>query len=168
MHNQATTKQNDGFKESRQGTVHFILLHSYLIFLLAVILGVFFDTFLNGKIFHNGVYQYIGLLLLIISSLIIYWAQSTSSNYKQREKRNEEDSHFEHGPYKYSRSPTHFGLFIMTLGLALIINSLFSIIFTIIAYLITKFFFLRKEEELLEKKYGETYVEYKKKVKNWI
>jgi protein-S-isoprenylcysteine O-methyltransferase Ste14 len=168
MNDQTKTEQKDEFKEYRRGKIHFILLHSYLIFLLAVILGVFFDTFYNIRIFSHDIYQYIGLLLLIISSIIIYWAQSTSSNYKQREKKNESDSYFEYGPYKYLRSPTHFGLFIMALGLALIINSLFSVIFTIIAYLITKFFFLKKEEELLAKKYGVTYIEYKKKVKNWI
>jgi protein-S-isoprenylcysteine O-methyltransferase Ste14 len=168
MDNQAITEQKNGFKEPRRGTVHFILLHSYLIFLFAVVLGVFFDTIFNVRIFSHGIYQYTGFLMLIISSIIIYWAQSTSSNYKEKEKKNEFDSHFEHGPYKYLRSPTHFGLFIMALGLALILNSLFSIIFTIVAYLITKFFFLKKEEELLTKKYGEPYIEYKKKVKNWI
>ncbi len=163
-----TEQQKDEFKEYRRGTVHFILLHSYLIFLFAVILGVFFDTFYNGRIFSHSIYQYIGFLMLIISSIIIYWAQSTSLNYKEKAKKNKSVSLFESGPYKYSRSPTHFGLFIMTLGLALIINSLFSVIFTIMAYLITKFFFLKKEEKLLENKYGQTYIDYKKKVKNWI
>lgn len=152
----------------RRGMVHFILLHSYLIFLFAIILGAFLDPLIKRKIFSHDVYQGMGLLMLIISSLIIYWAQSTSSNYKEREKKNESISHFEHGPYKYHRSPTHFGLFIMTLGFSLIINSFFGVILTFVAYLITKFFFLRKEEKLLEKKYGEVYTNYKKKVKNWV
>lgn len=152
----------------RKETVHFILLHSYLIFLFAVILGVIFDTTLKREIFSNPIYQYIGFFMLFISSIIIYWAQSTSANYQERVHKKEGRSFFEFGPYKYLRSPTHFGLFILTLGFALIINSLFSVIFTFIAYLITKIFFLRKEERLLEKKYGEVYSSYKKKVKNWI
>jgi len=56
----------------------------------------------------------------------------------------------------------------MTLGFSLIIDSFFGIVLTIIAYVITKIFFLKKEESLLEKKYGEVYGDYKKKVKNWI
>jgi protein-S-isoprenylcysteine O-methyltransferase Ste14 len=139
-----------------------------LIFLFAVILGVFFDTFLNEKIFSDNIYQYVGFLMLVVGSLIIYWAQSTSANYKKRTHKKEGRSHFEFGPYKYLRSPTHFGLFIMTLGFALIINSLFSAIFTIIAYMITKLFFLKREERMLEEKYGQTYRDYKKKVRNWI
>lgn len=152
----------------RKDIVHFILLHSYFIFLFAVILGVLFDFTLKEKIFSNPIYQYAGFFMLIISSIIIYWAQESSSNYKEKIKKNNSRSHFEYGPYKYLRSPTHFGLFIMTLGFGLIINSLFSVIFTFVAYAISKFFFLKREEKILEGKYGQIYTDYKKKVKNWI
>jgi len=161
-------KEND-LIAYRKGAVHFILVHSYLIFLMAIIIGVFFDTFfMKEKIFSNGIYQYIGLIMLGISSMIIYWAQKTSSNYQQKKIKDNTRSFFEFGPYRYLRSPTHFGLFIMTLGFSLIINSLFGIIFTVIAYGVTKFIFLKKQERLLEKKYGQEYSDYKKKVKNWV
>jgi protein-S-isoprenylcysteine O-methyltransferase Ste14 len=75
---------------------------------------------------------------------------------------------FERGPYKYSRSPTHNGLTLMTLGLSLVINSFFTFLFMIAAALITRMIFLKEEEALLEKKYGEAYCEYKKKVHTWI
>lgn len=149
-------------------TVHRVLLDSYLIFLVAVILGVLFDLITNMGIFSNAIYKYIGFLMLLSSSVVIFWAQATSSNYKKRTIKDSSMSYFEHGPYKYLRNPTHLSVFIMTLGFALIINSFFSVVFTIIAYLITKIFFLKKEENILEKKYGEVYREYKKKVKNWI
>lgn len=160
--------QQEEFKETRRGIVHFILVHSYLIFLFAVILGVLCDTFLNEKIFSDNFYDATGFLILSLGTIIIYWAQSSSANYKERTKKNEHLSHFEFGPYRYLRSPTHFGLFIMTLGLALVINSLFSVIFTFVAYLVTKLFFLKKEEKVLENKYGQIYRDYKKKVRNWI
>ncbi|MFA6514741.1 MAG: isoprenylcysteine carboxylmethyltransferase family protein [Candidatus Paceibacterota bacterium] len=160
--------QENEFKLKRKETVHFVLLHSYSIFLIAVVLGVFLDIVFKLKIFSNEIYKYVGFAMLIISSLIIYWAQSTSANYQERVHKKEGRSNFEFGPYRYMRSPTHFGLFIMTIGFALIINSLFSVIFTIIAYAITKLFFLKREEKILEKKYGEVYRDYKKKVRNWI
>ena len=150
------------------GMVHFILVNSYLVFLFAIVLGVIADTFFKEKIFSDNIYQYVGFSMLFISSIIIYWAQSTSGNYQKRISKKDGRSEFEFGPYRFLRSPTHFGLFIMTLGFSLIINSLFSVVFIIIAYFITKLFFLRKEEKLLENKYGEVYREYKKKVKNWI
>lgn len=161
-------KNKQKIDSSRGGMVHFVLVHSYLIFLAAVIVGVLFDTFMKEKIFSNNIYQYIGFIMLVISSIIIYWAQSTSGNYKKRISQKDERSEFEFGPYKYIRSPTHFGLFIMTLGFSLIINSFFGVVLTIVAYFVTKLFFLKKEERILENKYGETYREYKRKVKNWI
>jgi protein-S-isoprenylcysteine O-methyltransferase Ste14 len=152
----------------RVSKVHSVLAYSYLVFLFSVILGVIFDIFIKNKIFSDIIYQQIGFFMLVISSIIIYWAQSTSSNYAKNINKDKTRSQFEYGPYRYLRSPTHFGLFIMTLGLSLIINSLFSVLFTLIAYIISKFFFLKKEEEILEDKYGEVYTEYKEKVKNWI
>jgi len=154
--------------KNHKHTVHFVLVQSYLVFLLAILIGVFFDTLLKGKLFSNDIYKYIGFLMLIISSLVIFWAQNTSHDYKNKKLKDESMSHFEHGPYKYLRNPTHLSVFIMTLGFGLIINSFFSIIFATVAYVLTKILFLRKEEKMLEKKYGETYVGYKKKVKNWI
>jgi len=161
-------QKQEEINNPRVSNVHSILAYSYLIFLLSVILGVIFDIFVKNKIFSDIIYQQIGFLMLVISSIIIYWAQRTSSNYTKNINKDNTRSQFEYGPYRYLRSPTHFGLFIMTLGFSLIINSLFSIIFTVIAYVITKLFFITKEEDLLEKKYGQVYTDYKKKVKNWI
>lgn len=152
----------------RNGMVHFILVHSYMVFLFAIILGVFFDTFLKKKMFSSVLYDKVGFLMLLISTIIIYWAQKTSSNYQQRTTKDNSRSNFEFGPYRYLRSPTHFGLFIMALGFSLIVNSFFSIVFTFIAYGFTKLFFLKKEEKMLEQKYGQVYSDYKKKVRNWI
>ncbi len=154
--------------EKKGPGVHFLLSHSYLVFLFSVILGVVFDMFIPANLFLKNSYQNIGVLLIFLGSIIVYWAQSTSGKYKEDSPKYKNKSFFYRGPYKYSRNPTHFGLFIMTLGLALIINSLFSVIFTIMAYVLTKIFFVKKQERILERKYGEEYLDYKKKVKNWI
>lgn len=150
--------------------VHFVLLNSYLIFLFAVILGVFLDPFIDGKIFIDSFYQKVGFIMLLLGSILIYWAQSTSS--VARHKINENNTtpyfYFKFGPYKYLRNPTHLGLFVITVGFSLIIYSLSGVILNIVAYMITRFFFYKKEAKLLELKYGQDYLEHKKKVKNWI
>jgi protein-S-isoprenylcysteine O-methyltransferase Ste14 len=148
--------------------IHFSLSLSYLMFLFAVVLGVVFDLIIPINILSGFAWQYTGLFLIILGSLFAYWAQSTSRRPRNYEVRERILSDFERGPYKYMRTPTHFGLFIMTLGLALVINSPFSILFTLIGHMLSKLMFLKKEEILLEKKYGQVFVDYKKKVKNWI
>lgn len=151
----------------KDGIVHAILSHSYVIFFLAVIIGVIFHLFYPITIFPRAASPYIGLVLILVGSSIIYWAQSSSSKLKvQVAERIEYD--FERGPYKYSRNPTHIGLTIMILGLSVLINSFFTFLFVAITSIITKVIFLRAEEKILEQKYGQPYRDYKKKVGSWI
>ncbi len=158
-------------EESFRGeVVHLILSHSYTVFLLAVILGVILDVFIPINIFNNYVYQYVGFAMIVLGSILIYWAQSTTRSTKKEEvqKQDMKVREFARGPYKYSRNPTYIGITIMTLGLGFLINSVFSVVLVLIASLITKFIFIKKEEILLEQKYGEDYCNYKKKVCTWI
>ena len=152
----------------KSGMIHFVLSHSYMAFLGAVILGVIFDVFIPIKIFNMAVYQYGGLGMLLLGSLLIYWAQSTSHSSKKEAGGSGSERDFERGPYKYSRNPTHIGLSVLTLGLAFLLNSPFSILFTVFASILSKFFFLKEEEALLEKKYGQPYRDYKNKVRTWV
>jgi protein-S-isoprenylcysteine O-methyltransferase Ste14 len=157
-----------GNKHDRSGMVHFILLHSYVMFLIAVVLGLTCDVFITYKIF-SPVYQNVGAFMIIAGSALIYWAQETSSTTRKKTiNKVMEASDFERGPYRYSRNPTHIGLTVMTLGLAFVVNSFFTIIFVIIASFIAKFIFLRKEESVLEKRYGAPYTHYKEKVSTWV
>ncbi len=151
---------------SDKGKVHFVLSHSYLVFLFAIVFGVIFDIIIPIKFFSNNAFQYIGLIFVIIGTIVVYWAQTSSKIFKNKKDKEKLNLGFTYGPYKYSRSPTHLGLFIMTFGLALIINSTFTALFTIVAYILTKLVYLKKEEELLEKKYGEEYCNYKNKTKS--
>lgn len=156
---------NNSYRYSR---VHYILSHSYSIYLFAVVLGVIFDTIIPINSFDNIVYEYTGLVMIIVGSALIYWAQSTSSTTKKEMEVEGKVRDFARGPYKYSRNPTHIGLAIMTIGLGLLINSLFSVIFIVLAFVITKSIFVKKEEEILEEKYGQIYCDYKNKVRTWL
>jgi protein-S-isoprenylcysteine O-methyltransferase Ste14 len=51
------------------------------------------------------------------------------------------------------------------LGFGIMANTLFIIIFSIFSFFITKFIFLKKEENILAEKYGAPYLEYKKIVR---
>ncbi len=162
-------QENNNLKQkiaSDKGKVHFVLSHSYLVFLFAVVFGVIFDMIIPLKFFSNNIFQYFGLTFIIIGTAIVYWAQTSSNILKNKRDKEKLDLGFAYGPYKYSRSPTHLGLFIMTFGLALIINSTFTMLFTILAYILTKLIYLKREEKLLEKKYGEEYCNYKNKTKS--
>lgn len=164
-------KDNQDVKEESVpsgGIIHHLLFRSYAVYLFSVILGVIFDMFWHFDMFSNFLFDYVGISFIIVGSAVAYWAQSTSGNYKEEIAKLKNKSFFNRGPYRYLRTPTHSGLFLMAFGLALLINSLFSVIFTIAAHLVTKAHYVRKQEKILESKYGDLYGEYKRKVKNWL
>jgi len=145
------------------GTVHHVLAHSYFFYFISFLFGVFLDFFYPVRIFSNPAMIPIGIVFLIFASFLILWAQKTSQDLRKIEKKSKEA--FCRGPYCYTRSPTHWGLFLLILGFSIITNALFVTVFTIIAFLVSKFVFLKKEESVLVEKYGTPYVEYKKLVK---
>jgi protein-S-isoprenylcysteine O-methyltransferase Ste14 len=142
--------------------VHRILAHSYSIFFIFFLAGVALDLVFRIRIFQNPTVAPFGLMFLILGTFLILWAQKTSRNLK---KENITLDTFCQGPYCYTRSPTHWGLFVLMLGFGLVADAFFVVLFTLISFLITKFTFIREQERALEEKYGSPYVQYKKTVK---
>ena len=153
---------------SKVGIVHVLLSRSYAVYFFAVVFGAIFDIIFHFNIFGGYIFQYLGVIMIILGSIFIYWAQSTTSQSKSELTKERDTNFFLRGPYKYTRNPTNFGVAIMTIGLGFLINSLFSVIFIIIAYLVSKFVFIKKQDSILEERYGSVFNEYKKKVKNWL
>ena len=142
--------------------VHKILAYSYLVCFISFLIGLLLDFLFPIKIFEQTTMAFLGFIFLVFGTILIFWAQKSSRNLN---KENIKKETFYIGPYRYTRSPTHFGLFLLMLGFGFMNNTLFIIISSIISFVISKFLFLKKEEEILAFKYGDPYLEYKKLVK---
>ena len=142
--------------------VHKVLASSYSVYFFSLLVGICLDLIFNFRIFNNVYVNFIGILFLILGTFLVIWAQKTSRDLK-RENLSKET--FCGGPYRYTRTPTNFGLFFLILGFGIIIHSPFIITLDLLAFLIAKFIFLEKEEKFLAEKYGTPYLEYKKMVK---
>lgn len=149
-------------EKNRIHGVHQVLAHSYALHLFLFLVGVVLDLVFNFKFFYNPSVVPIGIFFLIFGTFLIIWAQKTSRNL---DKNNISKETFLHGPYRYTRTPTNFGLFFLVLGFGLIINAFFVILSAFISFLLSKFIFLNKQEKILALKYGAPYLEYKKMVK---
>jgi protein-S-isoprenylcysteine O-methyltransferase Ste14 len=148
--------------QSLNENIHHVLAHSYSTYFILFLVGLSLDLFFKSKVFTGEVVVFFGMILLGLGTLLVVWAQSTSRNI---DKGNITKEVFAHGPYCFTRSPTHWGLFLLMLGFGLIANAFFVIILTIISFVLTRLIFLRKEEKLLVAKYGSPYLEYKRSVK---
>lgn len=153
------------FSINPKNLVHSVLGHSYMVFFVGLVVGSLGELYFPVH-FPNSGLKFIGTLFLFIGPLLILWAQKTSS--KTRKLRYEAESvidTFAHGPYAFTRSPTHYGIGIMFLGYSFIVGSVWLVLTTLLAFAVAKVFFLKKEEKILVEKYGEGYRDYKKKVK---
>jgi protein-S-isoprenylcysteine O-methyltransferase Ste14 len=142
--------------------VNKVLVHSYLAYFFFFLVGVYLNLVFNFKISYSYKIAPTGFILLILGTLLIFWAQKTSRNLN---KGNITKESFSKGPYRFTRTPTNSGLFFLMLGFGMIANSPLIIICSCIAFVVAKFIFLEKEEKLLAEKYGAPYLEYKKSVK---
>lgn len=142
--------------------VHRILAHSYLFFFILFLVGLFLDFIFPLKFSESTSILSLGTIFSGLGTLLIFWAQKSSHSLK-KENMNKET--FLKGPYRYTRSPTHFGLFFLMLGFGLMVNSFFIVFLSVVSFFFTKTVFIKKQEKILAEKYGSPYLEYKKSVK---
>ncbi len=156
------TEQNISSEVLHGSKVHRILAHSYVMNFVLFLVGVTLDFIFRINIFITSVMVPVGAALLILATILILWAQYTSRNLDIKNLTKET---FCKGPYCYTRSPTHWGLFFLMLGFGIITNALFVVLFTLASFLISRIIFLHEEENILAQKYGTPYMEYKRLIK---
>lgn len=142
--------------------MHKVLAHSYAMHLLLFLIGVVLDVVFGIRVLMDPWAVAAGALLLLVGSILVFWAQNTS---RHLDIENPTKETFRHGPYRFTRTPTNFGLFFLALGFGVVANAFFVIMTSFLAFVTAKFFFLAKEEKILADKYGAPYLEYKKSVK---
>lgn len=161
MENQDDIKEFIG-GHPHKNKVHKVLAHSYSVYLFFLLLSICLDLLFSIRIFNSSIHLSFGLMFLVFGTFLVVWAQYTSRNI---DKVNITKETFMHGPYRFTRMPTNYGLLFLTLGFGIITNAFFVVLFSFLSLIIAKFIFIQKQEEILSEKYGEPYQEYKKIVK---
>ncbi|HSZ61399.1 MAG TPA: methyltransferase [Terriglobales bacterium] len=72
------------------------------------------------------------------------------------------------GPFRYVRNPMSLGLVTTIFGLALFCRSISILLFSVTLFLVLHGIVVLWEESFLEKRYGESYVQYKHSVNRWL
>jgi len=70
--------------------------------------------------------------------------------------------------YSFSRHPMYLGFVLVLLGIAVLLGSLTPWIVIPIFAALMEVVFIQVEERMLARKFGEDWLEYKKKVRRWI
>jgi len=72
------------------------------------------------------------------------------------------------GTYKFTRNPMYLGVTTALLGFSMYFGNLLSFLSPIIFFLIMNYYFVPREEKLMEIIFGKKYLEYKRKVRRWV
>ena len=72
------------------------------------------------------------------------------------------------GPYRFSRNPMYLGLVLMTVGLGLVLNSMWFLLAAVAVMLALRNLVIAHEERYLEQKFGDAYRSYRQRVRRWL
>src|SRR3972149_1067217 len=72
------------------------------------------------------------------------------------------------GPYRFSRNPIYLSGALIYVGIAVFFNALWAMLLLPVAFLGLQFGVIAREERYLKRKFGEEYLRYKRKVRQWL
>jgi len=124
----------------------------------AVIFGFLYSIFLPLK--FNAIWFYIGLLIFLFGFIFDSSVLITLRGAKL-------DEPFTNGPYKYSRHPQYFALFVVIISISIMSLSWVFLLIAIICG-IHLLIVAPVEEKYCLKKYGKVYQEYIERTPRWI
>ena len=72
------------------------------------------------------------------------------------------------GPFRFSRNPMYLCMILILSGAVFFFNNFTSIMAPFAMFITLNFEFIPYEEQMLEEKFGKTYVDYKSRVRRWL
>ncbi len=72
------------------------------------------------------------------------------------------------GPFRFTRNPMYLQMVLACAGLAVILANVWILLLTPVCAWVLQRFAIRQEEAYLERKFGEAYLAYKRRVRRWV
>jgi protein-S-isoprenylcysteine O-methyltransferase Ste14 len=72
------------------------------------------------------------------------------------------------GPFRFTRNPLYLGFTLFYTGVTLLVNSLWMVLLLPFVLFLMTFSVIEREERYLERKFGEQYLAYKRRVRRWL
>ncbi len=120
-------------------------------------------------IFFHFPYTFIGIPPILAGIVISFlgglrlWKKGTAVTTFGKPARLVTD-----GVYKYSRNPIYLGFAIALGGVLILVDSLAGIAVWILFVVLADRLYIRPEEEILAKRFGREFEEYKSRTRRWI
>jgi protein-S-isoprenylcysteine O-methyltransferase Ste14 len=146
-----------------------VIVFPPLLYAIALALGVLLDFLHPIHPFPTGPARILGALLLVASMALAIWGRRTMSRAGTNiDPRQPAVVLVTNGPFRFSRNPLYVALTGLYVGVALLIDGLWTLLLLVPLLVVTQQGIVRREERYLERKFGEEYRTYKIRVRRWI
>ena len=140
-----------------------------VIFIVALVIGFGIDLIYPLPTMPLGLQLGVGLASVIVGVLLI---RSSMASFERAGTTYNpfatSTTLVTQGIYRYTRNPGYLGLAMIQLGLALMYDSPWILLATIVAVIVTSQFVIKLEEEKLRRAVGKEYQDYLTHVRRWI
>jgi protein-S-isoprenylcysteine O-methyltransferase Ste14 len=134
-------------------------------FIIALLLNLIWPL----PIFGNTTGRWFGLLLVILGAAILGWGRTALVSAETNvDPTLPTTSIVTSGPYRFSRNPLYLGLTLIFIGLTLAMNTGWGALALIPLVVVMHAGVVLREERYLEQKFGETYRQYRSRVRRYL
>ncbi|MGD0464525.1 MAG: isoprenylcysteine carboxylmethyltransferase family protein [Tepidisphaeraceae bacterium] len=140
-----------------------------LIFLAGFLVGLLLEWLVPLDRLSATTVKCIGVVVALASGILALWGRAAMRRAGTHiDPRAPALAIVTDGPFQFTRNPLYLSLVLLTLGAALVFDLLWVIVALIPVVLIIHFGVILREERYLASKFGQTYLDYKRKVRRWV
>ena len=146
-----------------------IVTHPPVFYIVAILIGLGIDYFMPLSFGFEGMTKTVSLVILILGTIVTVLGFKMFTTDKQSPSVHEPTvAVYQSGIYAYSRNPIYLGVLLWMMAGALFFDKVWIMIMVLPLILWMNKVVIEKEEAYLEEKFGDSYLDYKKKVRRWI
>lgn len=140
-----------------------------LIYIAGFILGLAIHFFYPLKLLPESNKLWVAIPFMLMSlPIVIFAVLDLKTAETSMDVRTPTTSVVTTGIYKLSRNPMYLALLLLYSGIGFWINSFWILIMLVPVIILVNLGIIKREEEYLEQKFGDEYLQYKSKVRRWV
>ena len=151
-----------------------VIIRPPLAWALAVLAGLVLDwlvpvPFLPADLPEGWHAGWLGALVFVLALALAVWALDTITRAGSNVPTNRPTTAIvESGPYRFTRNPIYLGMFGGLVGLAIAFDNLWLLLMLVPFALVIRYGVVAREEAYLERKFGDVYRRYRRRVRRWL
>jgi protein-S-isoprenylcysteine O-methyltransferase Ste14 len=145
-------------------------IHPPLFFLSALLLGVVMDDRIRPlPVFAHDRWRWLGLIAAVVGIAMVASGRRAMVRHGTNVNPTQPTTTIvETGLFRFTRNPLYLGLTLLYIGLSLLLNTWWSLFLLVPVWLVMHFAVVRREEAYLERKFGQSYLAYRERVRRYF